>query len=301
MTVQTAWLLAILAAVVTAAIGFFVGRRFGSSKERIADLEAEVKRQQEQSDEYRKEVAAHFDKTASLFVSMAGSYKEMFEHLSSGYEKLSSGSSREMLQQRVDVLLVGDGRESRADGKAASAAGVAAAATAAAAVDQVGPGGPVEPVEPVGSVVSEAGPVTVDVDKSGADPTAAVGVIDGDEDANVAAGSVDGQAAAMAADSVGSDTAPRASETLTGSEVTATKGIAESDEVQVESPVAASTEVTAATEPVSDTAPEPRTDQSRNDEPRTEAVRREALAPAGDPLAEEVIGHDRATPRNVTG
>ena len=210
---------------------------------------------------------------------MAGSYKEMFEHLSSGYEKLSSGSSREMLQQRVDVLLVGDGRESRGDDKASAAAGVAAAAAAAVAVDQVGPGEPVEPVGPVGPVGSEAGPVTVDVDKSGADPTAAVG-------------SIDGESAPLAA--AGRDTAPRASDALASTDEIATQGVSESDEVQVEPLVAASAEATAATESASDSAPE-----SRNDEARGEEARREALAPAGDPLAEEVIDQDRPTPRDV--
>jgi uncharacterized protein len=132
MTAQTAWLLAIFAVVIAGVIGFFVGRQFAAGKERIEALESEVQKQQAQIEGYRKEVATHFDKTATLFVSMAGSYKELFEHLSSGYEKLSSGSARELFQQRVDALLVGNARDGGGDGKLLTAAGVAAAGAAVA-------------------------------------------------------------------------------------------------------------------------------------------------------------------------
>jgi len=39
---------------------------------------------------------------------MAGSYKDLFEHLSSGYEQLSSGSARQLFRDRVVSLLVGN-------------------------------------------------------------------------------------------------------------------------------------------------------------------------------------------------
>jgi uncharacterized membrane-anchored protein YhcB (DUF1043 family) len=111
MTTETAWLLAILAVIIAGGIGYFVGRRSATDRKRIEELESEIRRKQDQSDDYRKEVATHFDKTATLFVSMAGSYKELFEHLSTGYEKLSAGSAREILHQRVDALLVGNSHE----------------------------------------------------------------------------------------------------------------------------------------------------------------------------------------------
>jgi len=40
-------------------------------------------------------------------VSMAGSYKDLFEHLSSGYEKLSDKSARDVFRERVDTMLMG--------------------------------------------------------------------------------------------------------------------------------------------------------------------------------------------------
>lgn len=106
MTEQMGWVLAIAAVILAAVIGFFVGRRSGSSKERIEELETEVTRQKEEISIYKQEVESHFDKTATLFVSMAGSYKDLFEHLSSGYEKLSEGSARELFKERVASLLL---------------------------------------------------------------------------------------------------------------------------------------------------------------------------------------------------
>jgi len=94
---------------------------------------------------YRKEVETHFDKTATLFVSMAGSYKELFEHLSSGYEKLSSGSARTLFQQRVDALLVGSARDTGEADKLLAGVGAAAAVATvadAAAVEAAGADAP---------------------------------------------------------------------------------------------------------------------------------------------------------------
>lgn len=107
MTEQTWWVVAVVAVIVAGVIGFVVGRMTTGTKARIEELEGELERHKAQIDAYRKDVDAHFDKTASLFVSMAGSYKELFEHLSSGYEKLSSGDARGLFKERVAALLIG--------------------------------------------------------------------------------------------------------------------------------------------------------------------------------------------------
>jgi len=134
MTPQTAWLIAISAVVIVGVVAFFIGRSTAGTKARIDELEAELRGKQEEVETYRKNVEAHFDKTATLFVSMAGSYKELFEHLSSGYETLSTGSARALFQQRVDALLVGGAREGGSTLLGAGAGAVAGvAATAAAA------------------------------------------------------------------------------------------------------------------------------------------------------------------------
>lgn len=154
MTPQTAWLLAISAVVIVGVIAFFIGRSSAGTKGRIDELEAELARKGEEAERYRKEVDAHFDKTATLFVSMAGSYKELFEHLSAGYDKLSGASARERFQERVDALL-----PRRVVEPAAAGALLAGAAPAAAAASADSGGGAAS----VPEVVAEAETVPVAV------------------------------------------------------------------------------------------------------------------------------------------
>lgn len=110
MTEQAWWVVALVAVIITGVIGFFIGRQTASSKERIDELEEALNREKAALSDYRDKVDAHFDKTAGLFVSMAGSYKDLFDHLSSGYENLAPGASRELFKDRVSALLL----ESRA-------------------------------------------------------------------------------------------------------------------------------------------------------------------------------------------
>ncbi|MBT0961835.1 YhcB family protein [Denitromonas iodatirespirans] len=127
---QTGWSVVVVVALVALAVGFLIGRMMGSARQRVVDLQLELDRQKTELSDYKQEVEAHFDKTASLFVSMAGSYKDLFDHLSSGSERISAGPARKRFRERVDALLLGDD-----DGRpklSAAAAGAAAAASAQA-------------------------------------------------------------------------------------------------------------------------------------------------------------------------
>lgn len=105
------WLVVIVLVVAAAVIGFYLGRvSAGGARQKAVELEAEVERQKSELNEYRREVDAHFDQTASLFVSMAGSYKALFEHLNSGYEKLAGNEGRDLFRERIASLLL-DGRQ----------------------------------------------------------------------------------------------------------------------------------------------------------------------------------------------
>lgn len=176
MTPQTVWLLVIGAAVLVAALAFFIGRSSaGGGQARIDELEAELRAKQaemetalqakqQEMESYRKDVEAHFDRTATLFVSMAGSYKGLFEHLSDGYERLSTGSARELFQQRVDALLIGSAHSAEEPatsnnllgGAVTGAAAAGAAAAAAATVSE--PAEPVEAVDTAAAIAAEAVP-----------------------------------------------------------------------------------------------------------------------------------------------
>jgi len=107
------WIVVIMAVAAAAVIGYYVGRG-NVDRQRVDTLEAQIKSQSEEMtrrqmehETYRREVSAHFDKTATLFVDMAGSYKALFEHLSEGYEMLSDKSTSKVLPDRPGALLDG--------------------------------------------------------------------------------------------------------------------------------------------------------------------------------------------------
>lgn len=105
MTQDALWPTLIVVALVALLIGMLIGRFVGGARKKADQMAAELQAERDRAAEYRQSVDAHFDKTATLFVSMAGSYKELFDHLSSGYEKLSDKSSRELFRERVDSML----------------------------------------------------------------------------------------------------------------------------------------------------------------------------------------------------
>ncbi|MEZ5627335.1 MAG: DUF1043 family protein [Rhodocyclaceae bacterium] len=191
---QEAWMVVAGVALVMLVLGFLLGRIFGGAKSRVVELEMELARQQTELSDYKQEVEAHFDKTASLFVSMAGSYKDLFDHLSSGSERISAGPARKRFRERVDALLIGEAAERMqlADGAAVAAA----SAVAAAALDDTdeAAGTPdALSAEPAQTQPAEpAAPSTADADADAEAPTEA---------------STDAEEAATAADASVADTA----------------------------------------------------------------------------------------------
>src|SRR5690606_3294510 len=116
MSGQALWAFVIVLVLAAAGLGFFFGRvGAGGMRQRLREAEDALARKDAEIAEYKREVDAHFDKTATLFVSMAGSYKALFEHLSSGYERLSAGSSRDLFRERVPTLLFAAPRAAEAD------------------------------------------------------------------------------------------------------------------------------------------------------------------------------------------
>ncbi|MDX5362823.1 MAG: YhcB family protein [Pseudazoarcus pumilus] len=144
MSGQALWAFVIVLVLVAAGLGFFFGRVSNSGmKERLREAEEAVGRKDSELAAYRREVDAHFDKTATLFVSMAGSYKSLFEHLSSGYEKLSAGSSRDLFRERVATLLIDAPRQD----EAAAEVDTQAPEAAEESVQSAAEAGPVTPAE----------------------------------------------------------------------------------------------------------------------------------------------------------
>jgi len=109
-------LITLLAVIISGAIGFVIGRKRAPGgeaevKKLIGDYEEQLLQKQNEIDTYQQMVHEHYDKTAGLFKEMAGSYKNLFDHLSTGYEKLGNYSDKRVLPERAGALLDGPDTE----------------------------------------------------------------------------------------------------------------------------------------------------------------------------------------------
>lgn len=84
---ENIWLLSIAALVIGAIIGFLMGRSGGNNNKQ-AELAQQLENAQQELENYRAEVAEHFEKTASLVNNLTNSYKEVHEHLATGAQGL---------------------------------------------------------------------------------------------------------------------------------------------------------------------------------------------------------------------
>jgi hypothetical protein len=109
-------LITLLAAIISGAIGFVVGRKKAPGgeaevKKLIGEYEEQLLQKQNEINTYQQMVHEHYDKTAGLFKDMAGSYKNLFDHLSTGYEQLGNLSDKRVLPERAGALLDGPDTE----------------------------------------------------------------------------------------------------------------------------------------------------------------------------------------------
>lgn len=156
MNEQAWWVIAIVAVVTSGVIGFFIGRAGGAGRGRVDELEEALAREKAALEAYKEKVDAHFDKTAGLFVSMAGSYKSLFEHLANGYETLAPGGARGVFKERIETMLAAPAKAGNE--AAAETVGSAAVVAAAAVVTATGP----EPVPTTESTDGVAQGTTAD-------------------------------------------------------------------------------------------------------------------------------------------
>jgi uncharacterized protein len=165
MSGQALWAFVIVIVAVAAVLGYFFGRvSTRGMQQKLRETEEALERRDSEMAAYRREVDAHFDKSASLFVSMAGSYKAMFEHLSNGYEKLSEGSSQDLFRQRVATLLL-DGQPSAATESVAEQTEVRSdEAEALIAGGHPGPVAPAEMAEAEEREAQQVDPVQADAE-----------------------------------------------------------------------------------------------------------------------------------------
>lgn len=120
MTSATIWTLFALGIIFAALLGFALGRRQAPGgtaqlKEVEEQHEQELAQKQLELEAYQEQVHQHYNKTANLFKEMAGSYKELFDHLSVGYEQLGDLSEQRVLPERAGALLDGPDTNPRSD------------------------------------------------------------------------------------------------------------------------------------------------------------------------------------------
>lgn len=116
MSAAVVWSITILGIIFAGAIGFIIGRKQAPGgeleiKKLIDEHELQMSQKQAELETYQQLVHEHYDKTAGLFKDMAGSYKDLFDHLSTGYEQLGDYSDKRILPERAGALLDGPDTE----------------------------------------------------------------------------------------------------------------------------------------------------------------------------------------------
>lgn len=76
-------LIVVACAVVALLVGYFLGSRFGGKKS-VAMREA-----QEKHDSYKNDVREHFEQTSAIMSRMVEDYRDMYQHMAEGAEKLA--------------------------------------------------------------------------------------------------------------------------------------------------------------------------------------------------------------------
>jgi uncharacterized protein len=94
-----------IALTAAAVIGFYVGRHTAPGKRRVDSLQEELEQSRRQMADYRESVNRHFEKTANLFTNMAGSYRDLYDHLRESYGTLTDTPGRPLLPERAGALL----------------------------------------------------------------------------------------------------------------------------------------------------------------------------------------------------
>jgi uncharacterized protein len=81
------WLLLVAVGI---ALGYSLGRLWPGGADRITSLERERDAAREDLATYRRDVSAHFERTAQLFDKVTADYRGLYEHLAQGSRQLGA-------------------------------------------------------------------------------------------------------------------------------------------------------------------------------------------------------------------
>lgn len=93
------WIIVVLICLVG---GIWLGRYTAPGVEKAREMEQERDEANAELQRYREDVRTHFEKTAHLFNSVTGSYRQLYEHLASGSERLGTGENSGLLETKPE-------------------------------------------------------------------------------------------------------------------------------------------------------------------------------------------------------
>ncbi len=110
---QAGAVLALASLVIGFTLGVVFGRGRGGNKQRMEELEGELRDTQEQLNEAQSQmseqterVSAHFGRTSDLLKAMTMQYRSLYEHLAEGANSLAPTDSAHSLANGDDSLLL---------------------------------------------------------------------------------------------------------------------------------------------------------------------------------------------------
>lgn len=85
-------------------LGFLLGRFAESRSGRVKAMQAELDARKKELADYRNEVSRHFSKTAALFSTLTGTYRNLYHHLAEGCERLAEVPAKNLFSGAQPVL-----------------------------------------------------------------------------------------------------------------------------------------------------------------------------------------------------
>lgn len=108
---ETIWIIAIVALLLGALIGFLMGRT-GSGQSQRKKIEEELQCSKAEMDTYKNEVTSHFEQTAALVNELTEQYRKVHQHLATGAQSLCADQQAgESLQLSLQPKLEGSTQE----------------------------------------------------------------------------------------------------------------------------------------------------------------------------------------------
>lgn len=125
---STVWIIAVVALIVGALIGYLMGRSGGNDSRQL-DLIEQLDETQRELADYKEKVTAHFEETANLVSDLTESYKAVHLHLAkSSVELCSNEQASRTLEAAMQPRLSDSSSDEEATEKAAQQSEEAVAA-----------------------------------------------------------------------------------------------------------------------------------------------------------------------------